>query len=47
LLLSAGERDPKLAATKVREAMVNIFYALGSDHPLANEYRAKLTRLLY
>jgi putative thioredoxin len=47
LLLSAGERDPKFAATKVREAMVNIFYALGSDHPLANEYRMKLTRLLY
>jgi putative thioredoxin len=47
LLLEAGERDPKLATTKVREAMVQIFYALGTDHPLANEYRGKLTRLLY
>jgi putative thioredoxin len=47
LLLEAGERDPKLATTKVREAMVQIFYLLGTDHPLANEYRGKLARLLY
>ncbi len=47
LLLEAGERDPKLATTKVREAMVQIFYALGASHPLANEYRGKLARLLY
>jgi putative thioredoxin len=47
LLLEAGERDLKLATTKVREAMVQVFYALGANHPLANEYRAKLSRLLY
>jgi putative thioredoxin len=47
LLLEAGERDPKLAAAKVREAMVQVFYALGANHPLANEYRGKLSRLLY
>ena len=32
---------------KVREAMVKVFYALGTDHPLANEFRSKLARLLY
>ena len=47
MLLSAAERDPKLASTKVREVMVQVFYALGTDHPLANDYRARLARLLY
>lgn len=47
MLLSAAERDPKLAAGKVREVMVQVFYLLGADHPLANDYRARLTRVLY
>jgi putative thioredoxin len=47
MLLSAGEKDMKLASTKVREAMVQIFYALGQNHPLSDSYRAKLARLLY
>jgi putative thioredoxin len=47
MLLSAGERDMKLASTKIREAMVQIFYALGQSHPLSDSYRAKLARLLY
>jgi putative thioredoxin len=46
-LLAAAERDPKLASGAAREAMVKVFYLLGVDHPLANEYRAKLARLLY
>jgi putative thioredoxin len=46
-LLEAAERDPKLASGPAREAMVQVFYLLGVDHPLANEYRAKLARLLY
>jgi putative thioredoxin len=47
MLLSAGELDPALAAGKVREAMVQIFYALGPSHPLSDKYRSKLARLLY
>jgi thioredoxin-like negative regulator of GroEL len=27
--------------------MVQIFYALGAQHPLSNEYRNKLAGLLY
>ena len=46
-LLAAAERDFKLAPKEVRSAMVQVFYALGSSHPLANEYRAKLAQLLY
>jgi putative thioredoxin len=46
-LLEAAERDHVLASGPVREAMVQVFYALGSAHPLADEYRAKLARLLY
>jgi len=46
-MLAAGEKDFKLAGTKVREAMVKVFYCLGSGHPLANEYRGKLSGLLY
>ena len=47
MLLSAAELDLKLASGRVREVMVNVFYALGSNHPLANEYRSRLSRLLY
>ncbi len=47
MLLLAGEHDMKLASTKVREAMVQIFFALGQNHPLSDGYRAKLARLLY
>jgi len=47
MLLAAGEMDFKLAGSKVREAMVQVFYLLGIQHPLANDYRARLTRLLY
>jgi putative thioredoxin len=47
MLLSAAERDMGLAQSKVREAMVQVFYALGPSHPLSDQYRAKLARLLY
>jgi putative thioredoxin len=47
MLLSAAERDRKLAATKVREAMVKVFQAVGVRSPLADEYRDKLSSLLY
>lgn len=47
MLLSAGERDFALAGGKVREAMVQVFNALGPSHPTSNRYRSKLTRLLY
>jgi putative thioredoxin len=47
LLMAAAEADPQLATGPVREAMVQIFFILGTDHPSANEYRAKLSRLLY
>jgi putative thioredoxin len=47
MLLSAAEVDFKLATGRVREVMVQVFYALGSNHPLANDYRGRLARLLY
>jgi putative thioredoxin len=47
MLLSAAELDYKLASGRVREVMVQVFYALGSSHPLANDYRGRLARLLY
>lgn len=46
-LLTAGERDLALARGEVRETMVRIFHAVGVRSPLADEYRDKLTRLLY
>ena len=46
-LLSVAEQDVKLASTKIRDAMVKIFYSLGANHPLADDYRARLARLLY
>jgi putative thioredoxin len=47
LLLAAGERDPGLATTAVREAMVQVFHVVGNQSALANEYRPKLASLLY
>jgi putative thioredoxin len=47
MLYAAAELDAKLAAGAAKEAMVKTFYALGTNHALANEYRAKLARLLY
>jgi putative thioredoxin len=47
MLLDAAQRDKKLAAAKVREAMVQIFHVIGVRSELADEYRDKLTALLY
>lgn len=47
LLLTAAERDPKLASSGVREAMVKIFQVVGPQSALANDYRDKLSALLF
>lgn len=46
-LYAAAELDYKLASGKAREIMVKVFYAIGTGEPLANDYRSKLSRLLY
>ncbi|MGE0712039.1 MAG: thioredoxin family protein [Planctomycetota bacterium] len=46
-LLSAGERDKALLKAGVREAMVHCFYALGPRDPLCDDYRDRLTNLVY
>ena len=46
-LLMAGGLDRKLASTKVRDAMVKIFFVIGVRSELADAYRDKLTALLY
>jgi putative thioredoxin len=46
-LYAAAELDNKLANGKGREAMVKVFYVLGTDHELSNQYRSKLAELLY
>ena len=46
-LLAAAERDRNLAGSQVREAMVKIFQVVGVRSALADEYRDKLSRLLY
>jgi len=47
LLIQAGENDMNLAKNGVREAMVSIFHLIGVGSPLANQYRSKLSSLLY
>ncbi len=47
VLMAAAEQDFKLAPTKIRDAMVKIFYLLGVDHPVVNDYRSRLATLLY
>ena len=46
-LLTAGRADKKLAGSKVKEAMVQIFHIVGARSELADDYRDKLTKLLY
>lgn len=46
-LLAAGQHDKKLAGSKVKEAMVKIFHIIGVRSDLADEYRDKLTKILY
>jgi putative thioredoxin len=46
-LLAAAERDRKLASSKVREVMVQIFHIIGVRSETADTYRDKLSKLLY
>jgi putative thioredoxin len=46
-MLAAARADKKLAGSKVKEAMVQIFHIIGVRSELADEYRDLLTRLLY
>jgi putative thioredoxin len=46
-LLEAARMDKSLATEKVREIMVQIFYVVGVRSDLADDYRAKLSSLLY
>jgi putative thioredoxin len=47
LLLSAAEADRKLGAAQAREAMVKIFQVIGIRSEMADQYRDRLTRVLY
>jgi putative thioredoxin len=46
-LYRAAESSPELARGDAKELMVAIFHAIGIRSELADEYRAKLARLLY
>lgn len=47
MLLSAAERDRKLAQNQVRELMVKIFQIIGVRSEMADDYRDRLRALLY
>ncbi|MCI0457617.1 MAG: tetratricopeptide repeat protein [Gemmataceae bacterium] len=47
MLLCAAERDTKLASSKVREAMVQVFNVIGPRSALADDYRSRLATVLY
>jgi putative thioredoxin len=47
LLLAAVEADRKLGASQVRDAMVKIFQVIGMRSEMADQYRDRLTRVLY
>lgn len=46
-LLQAGRVDSKLISSRVKEAMVKVFFVVGVRSDLADTYRDKLTKLLY
>ena len=43
----AAERDRKLGASQVREAMLKVFQVIGTRSDLADQYRDRLARVLY
>ena len=47
VLLAVVERDKSFADEGARKAMVDIFGLLGRDHPLVDEYRPALSRILF
>jgi putative thioredoxin len=47
VLLQAAGTNRALAEGEVKDLMVSIFHAVGVRSPLADEYRTKLSRLLY
>ncbi len=47
VLYQAAELDRKLASGKVRETMVKIFHVVGVRSELADDFRSKLSSLLY
>jgi putative thioredoxin len=46
-LFQAGRFDRQLVSTRVKEAMVKIFFVIGVRSEMADAYRDKLTSLLY
>ena len=47
VLLAVVERDKGFADEGARKAMLDVFGLLGRDHPLVDEYRAALSRVLF
>src|SRR5207247_230243 len=47
LLLSAAEADRKAGVAQVREAMLKIFKVIGVRSEMADQYRDRLSRILY
>lgn len=45
--LAAAKADRAFATSSVREAMVDVFHVVGIRSPLADQYRKKLSSLLY
>lgn len=46
-LLEAVRRDPAYEDGAARRAMLDLFTALGADHPLTHQYRSALARALF
>jgi len=46
-LLRAAQQDKTFARERVRETMVQIFYLVGARSELADDYRSKLSSVLY
>ena len=46
-MLQAAEKNRAMAREEIKDTMVQVFFILGARDPISDQYRSKLTQILY